>query len=159
MKTLNHLIHHTEQMEAARREFAKRHKNIQPQDEQRLWRQFLKEICGQEQNVVLNQKRLTKRIELKSWPRFFMPVLNGFKTFEARLDDQDYAVGDILILQEWIPDDSWVHCQIGRYTGREVEAKVTYIMEGWTDDRQFGLEKGFVIMAIEVLKIRVPKPQ
>jgi len=38
---INQLIHHQEQMEAARAEFARLYPNVQPQDEMNLWREFL----------------------------------------------------------------------------------------------------------------------
>jgi hypothetical protein len=43
MQTNSQLEHHQEQMESARAEFARLHPNVPPQDEMRLWREFLKQ--------------------------------------------------------------------------------------------------------------------
>lgn len=77
------------------------------------------------------------RHQLKTWPPFFSAVLEGRKTFEARLDDRDFSVHDVLALNEWEPNP-------GRYTGRSVERVVTYILRG----PAFGVEAGHVIMAL-----------
>lgn len=84
-----------------------------------------------------------KTHELKSWPQFFEPVLTGKKRFEIRNDDRGFEVGDILKLKEYIPDED---C----YTGRELEAKVTYLMPAFP---ALGLMAGYCIMSINVLKI------
>lgn len=59
---------------------------------------------------------------LKIWPHYFEAVRNGTKTFEYRVNDRDYQVGDILHLQEW--DDI-----TRKYTGRELRMEVTYVLE------------------------------
>jgi hypothetical protein len=64
-----------------------------------------------------------KTHELKSWPDFFEPVMSGEKTFELRVDDRHFAVGDVLHLREW--DD-----RTGKYTGRSVKKRVTYKLDG-----------------------------
>ena len=50
----------------------------------------------------------------------------------------DFKKGDMLILKEWNPKTE-------NYTGREIAKNVTYILNGG----KFGLEKGFVAMAIQ----------
>jgi hypothetical protein len=67
--------------------------------------------------------------ELKSYPQFFEAVLDGSKPFEIRKNDRSYAVGDRLILCEWIPASE-------TYTGNSVSRVVTYLtafaqMPGW----------------------------
>ena len=42
---------------------------------------------------------------LKCWPVFYADIVNGSKTFELRRDDRGFQVGDLLILQEWDPED------------------------------------------------------
>lgn len=84
-----------------------------------------------------------KMHDLKSWPQFFDPVLTGKKRFEIRKDDRGYQIGDILRLKEYIPDED-------RYTGRELEAKVNYLMPAFPD---LGVMAGYCIMSITVLKI------
>lgn len=78
--------------------------------------------------------------ELKCWPELFEPLSEGIKTFEVRKDDRGYEVGDALILKEWDPEKK-------EYTGDGVLARVNYILPGG----QFGVEEGFVIMAVTVL--------
>nr|WP_290461275.1 ASCH/PUA domain-containing protein [Acutalibacter muris] len=75
---------------------------------------------------------------LKTWPRFFSAVCDGTKTFEIRKNDRGFQVGDILELQEWLPDSG--------YTGRVVRRKVTYILYGGT---MAGLDESYVVMAIK----------
>lgn len=85
--------------------------------------------------------------ELKTWRSVFGDVLDGSKTFELRKDDRGFAVGDTLVLREWDMHEE-------RYTGRQCERRVTYILRGKGDghaDRGsgFGLPSGMVIMSLE----------
>lgn len=57
---------------------------------------------------------------LKTWPEYFVAIWNGLKPFEIRVNDRDYQVGDLLVLQEWNPNTS-------EFTGREVTAPVIYL--------------------------------
>lgn len=59
--------------------------------------------------------------DLKIWPGYFAAILDGSKTFEVRVDDRGYAVGDLLRLREWSPVAQ-------EYTGREVTRRVTYVL-------------------------------
>lgn len=59
--------------------------------------------------------------ELKTWPEYFQAVSDGTKTFEHRVNDRGFKVGDTLYLREWNPATS-------AYTGRETLRLVTYIM-------------------------------
>jgi hypothetical protein len=61
--------------------------------------------------------------ELKSWPDFFGPIADGTRTFDLRLNDRKYAVGDVLRFREY--DD-----RKGTYTGREVQKLITSRLEG-----------------------------
>jgi hypothetical protein len=61
--------------------------------------------------------------ELKSWPDYFVFLLDGTKTFELRINDRHFQVGDILHIREY--DD-----RTGKYTGRDLRKRVTYILEG-----------------------------
>lgn len=76
--------------------------------------------------------------KLKILPRFFAAVCDGTKTFEVRKNDRGFQMGDILELQEWLPDSG--------YTGKVVRRKVTYILYG---DTFAGLDNSYVVMAIE----------
>lgn len=75
--------------------------------------------------------------ELKTWKEYFEEVFTGSKTFEVRVNDRNFRKGDILILKEWDKDKN-------EYTGRKMARIVSFILEGG----QFGIEKGFVVMAI-----------
>lgn len=76
--------------------------------------------------------------ELKIYPQYFEEVLNGNKTFEVRKNDRGFQVGDIVILKEF--DNI-------RYSGREVKAEITYIL----NDSFYGVATGFVVLAIKVI--------
>jgi hypothetical protein len=56
----------------------------------------------------------------RSWCHLFEPILTGAKTHDLRIDDRNYQVGDVLQLQEY-------DITSGSYTGRELNALVTYI--------------------------------
>lgn len=79
---------------------------------------------------------------LKTWPSFFLDVLEGRKTFELRQHDRDYAVGDVLRLEEWEPE-SLMYNPKG-YTGRQIRVTVTSILHGG----RFGLPQGMCVMSI-----------
>lgn len=81
-----------------------------------------------------------KEHKLKIYPEYFEAVRSKQKTFEIRKNDRDYQVGDSLILQEFDPN-------IEAYTDESVSASVTYIFYGGS----FGVDKGYVVMAIQVL--------
>lgn len=73
---------------------------------------------------------------LKTWPQFFEAISSGAKTFELRRNDRPFAVGDTLVLQEWVPETEG-------YTGAEERRVVTYIMRSG-----FGLPAGYCIMSL-----------
>lgn len=77
--------------------------------------------------------------DLKLALGFFDDIVACRKTFELRLNDRDYRVGDELHLREW--DGS-------SYTGRECFVDVAYV----TDAPKLGaLQPGFVCMSIRLL--------
>jgi len=77
--------------------------------------------------------------ELKCWPEFFRVILSGEKTFEVRKNDRDFMATDWLRLREW-------DHRRETYTGREVYARVPYLLDGqWP-----GLAEGYVVMSIIV---------
>lgn len=81
----------------------------------------------------------TETHRLKIWPRYFEAVCDGRKTFEVRVNDRGFRVGDKLELQEW-------HPTTGEYTGRSVVKEVVYMVYGSSLDPK--LER-YVIMAIK----------
>ena len=76
---------------------------------------------------------------LKTLPKYYDNVLNGYKKFEVRYNDRDYKPDDTLILQEY-----W-H---GKYTGRALSARVPYIL----NDPDY-CKENFVIMSLENIMI------
>ncbi|AWV98701.1 DUF3850 domain-containing protein [Arcticibacterium luteifluviistationis] len=75
--------------------------------------------------------------ELKILPQYFEEVKNRNKTFELREDHRNYKVGDTLRLLEFDND---------QYTGRACNRTILYILK---DVEQYGLKKGFVILAMK----------
>jgi len=55
---------------------------------------------------------------LKCWPRYFQASWHGTKTAEVRVNDREFAVGDVVSLREWIPEQS-------KYTTRWIVAVIT----------------------------------
>lgn len=97
-----------------------------------------------QQSGTLNERDpLTHSV--KSWPHLFAATRSGEKKHEMRkVSDRDYRVGDVLRLQEYIPDP-------GRYTGEEVFVKITYITSfdnpcALSSD---GLREAYCILSIE----------
>lgn len=76
---------------------------------------------------------------IKIKPEYYRAIERGDKTFEVRFNDRNYQNYDVLHLQEWCG---------GEYTGREITADVTYVL----DDPDF-CKEGYVIMGIQVVCI------
>lgn len=74
-----------------------------------------------------------KKHELKSLTPYFEWVLNWRKTFEIRLDDRNFQVGDMIVLREWTGE---------AYTGREISATITYATT-------FEQKPGYVVLGID----------
>lgn len=85
-----------------------------------------------------------KTHSLKSWPEFFEAVFTGAKTFELRVNDRNFQVGDTVHLREF--DD-----RKGFYTGREIKKRITYIADGVGPGciaPLKGLSRGYAILAL-----------
>jgi len=78
---------------------------------------------------------------LKTWPEYFAHIHLGEKRLEIRKNDRNFQVGDILILEEWDHGKA-------AYSGEEIHANVTYILQGG----QFGIEEGYCAMGIDPYK-------
>lgn len=59
--------------------------------------------------------------ELKIWPQYFEPVIEGRKTFEVRKNDRDFQEMDIVTLKEWDQ-----HTQ--EYTGQFAQFEIGYML-------------------------------
>ncbi|WGY01802.1 DUF3850 domain-containing protein [Nocardioides sp. QY071] len=83
--------------------------------------------------------------QIKSWSKFFRPIVAGERSHELRRNDRDYQVGDILILREYDPE-------AGDYTGSACEAVVTSMtsQERPCAVSDEGLNAGFCILSIRV---------
>jgi hypothetical protein len=102
---------------------------------------------------------------LKTHPGPFADVEAGRKQFEIRKDDRGFAVGDVLVLEEWSPEkseayilerlpvsqDEWgALIDAGRahaYTGRTCTRVVSYIFAPPADNR-YGLQPGYVVLGL-----------
>ena len=75
--------------------------------------------------------------ELKTWPTPFQAILNGKKNYELRVNDRDFAVGDVLVLKEYDPDTD-------AYSGRELRTEVRYMTKGG----DWGLPNHLCVMSL-----------
>jgi len=74
--------------------------------------------------------------DLKCETEYYQAVEKGIKTFEVRLNDREYTVGDMVNIYETVQ---------GVYTGRQLAQKeIIYILGGG----QFGIQKGYVVMQL-----------
>ncbi len=83
--------------------------------------------------------------ELKCDTKYFDAVKNGIKTFEARVDDRNFQVGDTLVLRELRPNKYDPSVEL---TDRQCLVAVTYILSCIHP----AVTSGHVIMAISVVK-------
>jgi hypothetical protein len=86
---------------------------------------------------------------LKADPKPFNEVIAGTKTFEIRLNDRDYKVGDIITGTEtkYSAEDMKQGMPL-EYTGHFYVADVLGILHGPV----YGLAEGWCIMSIHVTK-------
>ncbi|HSX49302.1 MAG TPA: DUF3850 domain-containing protein [Candidatus Saccharimonadales bacterium] len=61
------------------------------------------------------------KIKKKTWMPYFQEIMDGKKTFDARLANFDCKVGDILVLEEYDQKKK-------EYTGRVIEKEITFIL-------------------------------
>jgi hypothetical protein len=89
-----------------------------------------------------------KTHELKCWPEPFQALLDGIKHHEVRdVTDRDFRVGDELELREYVLGPDNVYPTTGRFTGRVIAARVTYISQGGN----FGLPLNLCVMSVAVV--------
>lgn len=80
--------------------------------------------------------------ELKIHPEHFEAVQDRVKTWEIRRTDRDFAVGDTLLLREWVPE-----LKGGFYTGRSLRASIVHIARNL---EAYGVFSGFCVLSIRV---------
>lgn len=95
---------------------------------------------------------------VKCFPKFFLPLSVGVKTFEVRKKDRLYREGDYLAINEFVPDsddpyDNFPQSTVsiderrvdgGRYTGKSLLFRITYIL----DDKDY-CKEGMVILGLD----------
>lgn len=83
---------------------------------------------------------------LKCEAKFFDALAEGRKTFEIRLNDRDYHVGDELVLtrtRQGVLDFS--------VSLRELHFEVTYTLTGW------GVKDGYIALGLKQLRAVGPQ--
>jgi hypothetical protein len=88
--------------------------------------------------------------ELKTWPKHFEAIFDRRKPFEFRYNDRDYKVNDHLYLREWTPAEDYQLTHKGEYTGREIRAVITYILDANEEQPEF-VPDNWVILGIRVI--------
>lgn len=76
---------------------------------------------------------------LKTIPEFYEGLESGEKTFEIRISDRDFKLGDKLLLQEYNPETK-------KYTGKEQERIISYLL---TDKQIEGIKQGYCILGFK----------
>lgn len=78
--------------------------------------------------------------DLKIWPQFFEPLVEGKKRAELRRDDREprFAKGDQLKLREWDPKKE-------EYTGKYARARIIHV------DRGAPIPEGWALLSIAPL--------
>ena len=79
---------------------------------------------------------MSKIHELKTNTEYFEQTKKGIKPWEIRINDRDYQVGDIVILQEWDVDTK-------RYTHRVAHGKIIYMLDNF-----IGLADGYIAFSL-----------
>ena len=87
-----------------------------------------------------------KTHELKISTLFFNHTKRGLKKFEFRFNDRGFALGDRLLLREFVKSES-------RYTGKELLVEVTYILDCCPIMDNYSVN--YVVLQIEPVK---PQP-
>lgn len=82
--------------------------------------------------------------QLKTDPIPFQDVLDKDKTFEIRLNDRDFKVGDYLELLEtkYSTEEMLMSKKPLEYTGRYIQATITHMLQNYQ-----GLRDGWCILS------------
>lgn len=73
---------------------------------------------------------------LKTWPEMFNAAMFSIKSFDLRVNDRDFKVGEYVALKEWDPVERL-------YSGRILSRQIQYILRGG-----FGLPENMVILGL-----------
>lgn len=94
----------------------------------------LREKAEEEKMQQLPSQQEKKVHDVKLGTTFFDDVKTGRKTFELQKNDRGYKEGDTIVMHEY---------KDGTTTGRTIEKKIVYMLEGFT-----GLEDGYCILGL-----------
>ncbi|RGG96365.1 DUF3850 domain-containing protein [Coprobacillus sp. AF16-47] len=79
---------------------------------------------------------MMKTHELKIKPQYFWDVICDIKTFEARKNDRNFEVGDIITLREF---------ENGKFTGKSINVEIVYIL----NDEEY-CKEGYVVLGFKL---------
>jgi hypothetical protein len=86
---------------------------------------------------------------IKSWSRFFQPIIQGKRTADIRhLDDRDFQVDDLMLLREWDP----IRLE---YTGLCAVVQITYIQTNEGNPCAIShkaLNDGYLVLSIKLTR-------
>jgi hypothetical protein len=100
-----------------------------------------------------SRKPITHHV--KCWPQYFQATSDGAKSFDVRLNDRDYRVGDTLALEEYEPGKTdHVRGIMAGYTGRDLTVPIVYVLRGG----QLGIADDFCVLGLGV-NLTDAKPQ
>lgn len=100
-------------------------------------------ILSQKVDELLVKVHSQPRHVLKCLPQFFEAVFSGEKTFEIRLNDRDFQVGDLVELIEW---DNVYGAK------RKLELEITYVLREDEVSAWHCLQPGWCVFAFKILK-------
>ena len=101
-------------------------------------------MTSQPRNGAAIEPELPRLHRLKTDPEVYQAVLAGRKTFEIRLNDRDFRVGDELLLMETTATGEAIKAGAPlQYTGNELRKRVSHVLSG------YGLMPGWVCLSFE----------
>ena len=92
--------------------------------------------------------------ELKTWPTAFEALRDGDKRADFRPNDRQFHIGDVLLLEEYVPEgveDEWAGDGVLGYTGQILLMQITHIELGG----KFDIPDGFVVLSVVPIRLEV----
>ncbi len=94
---------------------------------------------------------MKKEHELKTDAEPFLDIVRGIKTFEIRVNDRGFKVGDTLLLRETAyPAAKMANGFPLEYTGSTARGEITFIQVG------YGITDGYVVLLFKLLGYELP---
>lgn len=84
-----------------------------------------------------------KTHNLKTHPQYFNAVLNGDNYFELRKNDRDFAVGDTVVLNEYVAPTEPDMVNAAAFTNRKIEFSISSLLQNVPE---YGLMDGYCII-------------